>query len=65
MLVSNICNCTPVFRAGFIIHYKTLTVRYEALPLEEQAWRLHKQQEGVQVCKEKELELFFHSELHL
>ena len=70
MLVSYICNCTPVFRydnvpAGFITHYKTLTVHYETLPIEEQAWRLHKQQEGVPVCKEKEVELFFHSELHL
>ena len=25
---------------------------YEALPIEEQAWQLHKQQEGVPVCKE-------------
>ena len=42
-----------------------LTVRYEALPIEEQAWQLHKQQEGAPVCKEKEQELFFCSELHL
>ena len=27
--------------------------------IEEQAWQLHKQQEGVRVCKEKEQELFF------
>ena len=40
--------------AGFITHYKTLTVYYEVLPIEEQAWRLHNQQEGVPVCKEKE-----------
>ena len=33
--------------------------------MEEQTWRLHKQQEGVPVCKEKEQELFFSSELHL
>ena len=32
------------------------------LPIEEQAWRLHKQQEGVSVCIEMEQELFFYSE---
>ena len=39
--------------AVFITHYKTLTVYYEALPIEEQAWRLHKQQESVPMCIEK------------
>ena len=46
--------------AGFISHYKTLTVCcYEALPIEEQAWKLHKQQEGVPVCKETTAFLLF------
>ena len=70
MLVSYICIVhlflgSDDVPAGFITHNKTLAVRYEALPIEEQTFRHHKQQEGVPVCKEKEQELFFPSELHL
>ena len=70
MLVSYICIVhlflgSDNVPAGFITHNKTLAVRYEALNIEEKAWRLHKQQEGVPVCKEQEQELFFCSEFHL
>ena len=65
MLVSYICivhlfSGSDDVPAGLITHNRTLTVHYEALPIEEQAWRLHKQQEGVPVCTEKEQELFFY-----
>ena len=66
MLVSYICIVhlflgSDDVPAGFITHNKTLIV----CRLEEQAWRLYKQQESVPVCKEKEQELSFWSELHL
>ncbi|XP_065893869.1 uncharacterized protein [Dysidea avara] len=49
-----------MFQLDLSPNNKTLTVCcYEALPIEEQAWKLHKQQEGVPVCKETTAFLLF------